>query len=71
MDENRLGPTRRIIADNQPHEYDVQLDGKWKRARYIATPYPLAEDPAGPALIGSYGLIDEVRQYCYSALIKK
>lgn len=71
MDESRLGPTERIIPDNQPHEYDVYVDGKRRRARYIATLYPLAEDPAGPALISSYGLTDEVKQHCYSSLIKK
>ncbi len=71
MEKNRLGPTGRIVSDNKSHEYDVCIDGKRRRARYIATPYPLADDPAGPALICSYGLIDEVRQHSYSSLIKK
>jgi len=63
-------PSEPVIIDNQPHRYEVCIDGKSRKGIYTATSYPLDRDPTGPALACSYGLIDEKEQYNYSSLKK-
>lgn len=71
MANNKLEPLGAIIPDNQRHLYSINGQEESRYATYIATSYPFEEDPNGPALICSYGLIDEKEQYSYSSLRKK
>lgn len=70
MTVRQLAPSEPIIADNDSHDYMVKIKGELKQARYIATTYPLEEDPAGPTLVCSYGLWDDI-PYNYSSLMPK
>lgn len=71
MKQNERAPSEPIIADGKPHFYPLRVDGKLRQGSYTATPYPLENDPNGPALIGWYGLLDEPEQFSYSSLAPK
>lgn len=71
MKKNGLAPSKPIVGDNQPHMYEVYIDGRLGQGVYTATLYPFDKDPAGPALVCSYGLIDEKERYSYSSIMKK
>lgn len=67
---NDLEPEDDIAYDGKTHEYDICKNGEHKPACYLATVSPFEDDPEGPILICSYGLIDGPA-HCYSLLPKK
>ena len=60
----QLAP-KKLISDNNRHMYWVNIDGQPRQASYIATRNPVGKK--GPALICSFGLIDEKTQYNFSS----
>jgi len=65
MVENGFDPSGSIIADEQLHVFDAYVNGRFKKASYTASLYPVGIGLNRPALICWYGFVDEKKQYLY------
>ncbi len=65
MGKNQMEPEADLILDGAHHEYDAYVDGKHKKARYLAYWRPFGHK--GPRLMCSYGLVESNAQFTYSS----